>query len=731
MKTSEDLKQILERIDHRGYPAYKDTRGAYQFGTYILGIDHVQGDPFAAPSRLHIQVAGRAARIPGNLYDSKCKKRAVADYLLRNFAKQLERYSFQAHGSGKSGIIQVTRCGQEVLERTACEIEEKTGNIIVRFEVGFPARGRTIQAGELIKILYQYLPACVEKALYYKNMDQNAVKRAAELAVDQEYIREQLKKEGLIAFVADGAILPRESGVSQRPMKDAVPFVSPDSMKVTMKLPYKGVLTGMGIRKGITLVVGGGYHGKSTLLKALESGVYPHIAGDGREYVVTDDTAMKIRAEDGRSIRHTDISMFINDLPNGKDTYAFDTEDASGSTSQAANVIESMEAGTQVFLIDEDTSATNFMVRDELMQQVIHRDMEPITPFIERVRDLYQEYGISTVLVAGSSGAYFQIADQIIQMDKYVPREITELAKKAASDYPALKFPEEKPEQPSFDRKVRKNPGIRQKGRVKLKTMGCDAVMIGHETIDLRYVEQLVDSEQLNTLGQIVRFLEEEIFDGRKTLGQAIEQVENVLDKKGLAGVCEGNTVPGNLARPRIQEIYACMNRYRKLGTDRIKETLFNMIAPYLYDSIFLDLFAGSGGIGIEALSRGAMEAVFVEKNPKAMACVKENLQKTHFERKGMTMQMDVMTALYKLEGEKQFDYIFMDPPYNHELEKSVLTYLAESSLLAEEGIIIVEASKETDFDYAEDLGYNIIKEKEYKTNKHVFLEPAGRKEIC
>ena len=164
----------------------------------------------------------------------------------------------------------------------------------------------------------------------------------------------------------------------------------------------------MGIPCGITLIVGGGYHGKSTLLKALESGVYPHVAGDGREYVVTDDTAMKIRAEDGRSIRHTDISMFINDLPNGKDTYAFDTEDASGSTSQAANVIESMEAGTQVFLIDEDTSATNFMVRDELMQQVIHRDMEPITPFIERVRELYREYGISTVLVAGSSGSYFQ-----------------------------------------------------------------------------------------------------------------------------------------------------------------------------------------------------------------------------------------------------------------------------------------------------------------------------------
>ena len=255
--------------------------------------------------------------------------------------------------------------------------------------------------------------------------------------------------------------------------------------------------------------------------------------------------------------------MFINDLPNGKDTYAFDTEDASGSTSQAANVIESMEAGTQVFLIDEDTSATNFMVRDELMQQVIHRDMEPITPFIERVRDLYQEYGISTVLVAGSSGAYFQIADQIIQMDKYVPREITELAKEATSDYPALKFPEEKPEQPSFDRKVRKNPGIRQKGRVKLKTMGRDAVMIGHETIDLRYVEQLIDSEQTGALGALLKYAVEKLIDGKRTLPEIVELLCCKLEKEGLSFLSEGYTSCG-YAVPRRQEVYACFNRYRR-----------------------------------------------------------------------------------------------------------------------------------------------------------------------
>ena len=536
MKTAEDLRQLLERIDHRGYPAYKETKGAYQFGKYILFIDHVQGDPFASPSR------------------------------------QIERYSFQAHGSGKSGIIQVSRCGQEILERTACEINGKSGDIIVRFEVGFPARGRTIQSGELRKILYDFLPVCVEKALLYRNMNPDTVRKTVELSVDQTYIREQLKAKDLIAFVADGSILPRESGVSSKPMKGAIPFVSPESMKVMMTLPNKGAITGMGIPKGITLIVGGGYHGKSTLLKTLECGVYPHIPGDGREYVITDAAAVKIRAEDGRSIRHTDISMFINDLPNGKDTHAFDTEDASGSTSQAANVIESLEAGATVFLIDEDTSATNFMVRDELMQQVIHRDMEPITPFIERVRDIYEQYGISTVLVAGSSGAYFQIADQVIQMERYIPKEITKLAKSAAAQYPELKFPDAKPQMPSFDRRIKKNPGIRQKGRVKLKTQGKDAISIGYETVDLRYVEQLVDTEQLNTLAQSLRYLEEEIFDGKKTLRQAVTELSKVLKRQGIAGICEGIVVPGNLAMPRTQEIYACMNRYRKLGTPADKK---------------------------------------------------------------------------------------------------------------------------------------------------------------
>ena len=337
-----------------------------------------------------------------------------------------------------------------------------------------------------------------------------------------------LPKLGLCAFVADGSILPRESGVSSRPMKGGVKFKAPEELKVTLDLPHKGKLTGMGIRKGITLIVGGGYHGKSTLLKALELGVYNHIAGDGREYVITDDTAMKIRAEDGRSIRKTDISMFINDLPNGKDTVNFVTEDASGSTSQAANVVESIEAGTSLLLIDEDTSATNFMIRDELMQRVIHRDMEPITPFIDRIRELYESYGISTVIVAGSSGAYFHIADSIIQMDRYVPKDITVYAKKEAESFPVLSGPDAPAGKPDFSRCPGPSQAFKSGDRIKMKTIAREGVMINKETIDLRYVEQITDSEQVTALGYCVKYAQKNILDGRKNLRRIVDELESV-----------------------------------------------------------------------------------------------------------------------------------------------------------------------------------------------------------
>lgn len=566
MKSAAELQTLLRQIDHKSYPAYKDTRGQYQFQQYVLSIDHVQGDPFAAPSKVSLLIPGRVAGFDKGCYEEKHRRIAFQDYLLRRVAAKIKEYSFKAKGSGKSGLMGISQPGQEILERSACWVNPSDGQVTVRMEIGFPANGRTINAGELVRILFDFLPVCVKQTLLAASCPRDGLERVLHLADDQLYIRRQLKERELVAFVADGAILPRRSGVSSQPMKDAVAFVSPQEMAVTMQLPHRGALRGMGIRRGVTLIVGGGYHGKSTLLEALEKGVYDHIAGDGREYVLTDDSAMKLRAEDGRSIQQADISMFIRNLPGGKDTGHFYTEDASGSTSQAAATVEAVEMGAKAFLIDEDTSATNFMIRDELMQRVVSRDMEPIIPFIDRVRELYEKYGISTVLVAGSCGSYFHKADCIVQMNKYRPVEITELAKKEAEQFPYTLGDAPAAGKPDFHRVIKADQAFARDERIKMKTMGLDGFSINRETVDMRYVEQLVDSEQLTALSHMIRHMKCRLFDGRKTMQQAVEALYEEVAKNGFAAFCPGReSLPGNLAMPRPQELYAALNRCREL----------------------------------------------------------------------------------------------------------------------------------------------------------------------
>lgn len=561
MFTSQQLRQQLSSIHRKSYPAYKTLKGIYDFKHFLLSIDHVQGDPFASPSHLSVQVPAKIAAFPAFCFSAKNIRIAVQDYILRKFSQQLSIYNFKAKGSGKSGSISTSVCGQKVLERTACEISSDF--VTVRFTVGFPANGRTINAFELEKILFEFLPSCVEKSLLYKNLSPKAVESVVFLAEDQEFLRQELKKRQLVAFVANHSILPRESGISQKPMKNAVPFQSPASLETEFTLPHRGKIKGMAIPQGITLIAGGGYHGKSTLLTALEDGVYNHIAGDGREFVLTDSSAVKLRAEDGRFIKDVDISLFINDLPNGKDTHCFSTLDASGSTSQAAGIVEGMEAGSTLFLLDEDTSATNFMVRDGFMQQVISRDKEPITPFLERAPQLFSKAGISTILVAGSSGAFFHIADTVIQMDRYQALDITEKVKKLCSDYPLPPSSVPSFYMPSSKRVMSSTKKASYKD-FKMKCHGKDSFSIGKDTVDLRYIEQLTDKEQTAALGELLRYAQEYLVDGKRTISEIISVLQNKIEKDGFSAFFGNSYIPYDLAVPRIQEIFSCFNRYRR-----------------------------------------------------------------------------------------------------------------------------------------------------------------------
>ncbi len=567
MKSASQLKTLLLQIDHKSYPLYKQTKGSYEFKDHILTIDHVQGDPFASPSHVTISLSGNKAAFPGEYYSSRHRRIALQDYLTRLFHISARRYDKKARGSGKSGVISTCCPGQEILERSACHIDEKSGDISYRLHIGFPAFGRTINSGELIKILFDFLPECINEALIYGDRIKKDCEKVIFLSDDTHHIRQELKERQLCAFIADGSILPRASGISSLPMKEAIPFKSPESLKITLDLPHRGKVSGMGIKKGITLIVGGGYHGKSTLLKALELGVYDHIEGDGRELAITDDSAVKIRAEDGRCVHGSDISLFIKNLPDNKDTVNFHTEDASGSTSQAANVMEAISCGSKLLLIDEDTCATNFMIRDELMQKVISKDKEPITPFIERILPFSKKEGISTILVAGSFGAYFHPADLIIQMDNYRVLDITGQAKEASKDYPpafsdnsTLLLPDNK-----------KIPHLTKKfdicGRIKTKTLGTDGFSIDHDTVELRYLEQLTESGQSAALCKAVLYCIKNYFDDKNSLLEMLQKIIEKEEKNGPDFLCGQNYVSEGLSFVRLQELYACFCRCRFISS--------------------------------------------------------------------------------------------------------------------------------------------------------------------
>jgi predicted ABC-class ATPase len=569
MRNKEYLKRTLSHLDGKGYKAYKEIQGEYDFQDFTVIIDHVQGDPFAAPSRIRVKIPGGKAKFPENTYSSKSREIALRDYLTREFCRACITESGKSRGSGKSGVIHIDRPGQEMLERNSVLIQN--GAVEARFVMGLPAFGRRIAGNEAIFMFEKQLPKIVESSLYYKSLSADAILAHVEYAEDADFLRAELGRMGLVAFFANGSVLPRKSGIDPRPLtgKNVIPFQSPKSFEVEAELPNRGKISGMGIPLGITLIVGGGYHGKSTLLNALELGIYNHIPGDGREFVVSDPHAVKIRAEDGRRVEKVNISPFINHLPYGQNTGTFCTENASGSTSQSANIIEALEGEAAVLLIDEDTSATNFMIRDHRMQELVSKEKEPITPFIDKVKQLKEENGVSTVLVIGGSGDYFDVADHVICMVDYIPVDVTWEAAEIAKKYRAERKAEggEK-----FGKVISRIPlaesmdPSRGRKRVKIQSRGVDEIGFGKEDIDLGAVEQIIHPSQTRAIGDALNYARR-YMDGKRTMREVAAKVLGDISGEGL-DVLSGITA-GNYAGFRSHEFLAALNRIRSLKVNQ------------------------------------------------------------------------------------------------------------------------------------------------------------------
>jgi predicted ABC-class ATPase len=556
------LGATLDRIDRKGYGAYRDLSGTHDLGHFVLFMDRVQRDPFAPPSLIRIRT--KVNPFDPTLFGNSVRRVAFEDFLTRSVEREIRRVVRGNRGSGGSGRVEIQQASQVVLPRTSMVVEP--GYIEARMAVGLPARGRSVDARAARTVLLEELPEVVRRGLDPApegGVDVDRAKLHVESVEDADHLRGLLPGLGLVAFVADGAVLPRESGASDRPLREgAVRFGSPEEHRVEVELPNEGVISGMGVAEGVTLVVGGGFHGKSTLLSALSWGVYDHVPGDGRELVVTRGDAVKVRAEDGRSVSGVDISAMIGDLPGGRSTKVFSTPNASGSTSQAANIAEAIEVGTSLLLVDEDTSATNFMIRDERMRELVRR--EPISPFIDLVRPLHRSLGVSTVVVVGGVGDYLDVADRVILLEDYAPSDATPRSREVTKRFPLRAPLTERAVRPPRERAIDTSSiNLRWGKRQTARGRGLHTIELGRERVDLSYLEQLAEAGQTEAVARIIR--EWATAGEVRRVGELVREALDSVSEKGLDSLGNYRGHPGEMSLPRAQEVAAATNRVRPL----------------------------------------------------------------------------------------------------------------------------------------------------------------------
>ena len=559
-----DLVGHLHALDGRSYAAYKAIVGRYRAPAgWFLHVDRVQADPYAPPTRIHVDVPtdlhGLELLDEADLLADVDRRLAVGDFLTR-----------ELHVGFRGTALSIASPGQEILQRSSIIVrpdEKKEGPgwvLEIRARLALPAQGRSIQGHEASRIVGRDLVRELEEAMDLTGERGDRLVRHIATLEDHRALTATVARNGWVSFLADGSVLPRRSGVSDEPLDGGVPLEAPESMAATVELPHVGTVRGTVVEAGVNVIVGGGYHGKSTLLSAIERGVYPHVPGDGRELVATVSDAIKVRAADGRAVTGVDLTPFISHLPAGRDTASFTTRNASGSTSQAASIIEAVEAGSTALLLDEDTSATNLLIRDSRMRELVAAEREPITPLVDRITALFRRRGVSTVMVMGGSGDYLDVADRVLLMDAYHLRDVTEQARRVVADQPRPVTELEDFAEPRR-RVPEPAPPRTRRGPVRTRAQGTSTLVLDREDIDISDVGGVTDPGQAEAVAYALRALLEQRFDGVSPLRECLDDLEALLDEEGLDALTDERERPAFLVRPRMVDVGAAVSRYRKL----------------------------------------------------------------------------------------------------------------------------------------------------------------------
>jgi len=536
-----ELHQRLLKIHGKPYGVYKSLQGQFfGFGDFTLKFTHIQGDPHAQPSRIMLSAKMSSLGFPEELHGDKEREIALADFLLRQFTETVEN-------------IEIVKAHSQIMQRNSLYIEK--GIVRILASVNLPGENRRIEGDKASELLIGTLSDWVTRVMYWNNSDREKCKAHIQCLANRNFLLSQLSEKKIVAFVPNGAILPRESGVSEEPMQNAVPFVSPPELLMNLDLPSGEQVTGMGIPRGITVIAGGGFHGKSTLLHALEEAVYPHIPGDGREFIVIDESATPIKTEEGRMVTETNISPLVRELPLKGSTENFTTKNASGATSQAANLLEALELGASTILIDEDASAVNFLIRDLRMRELINSKREPLIPLTDRIGE-FAGKGINFIIVAGACGDYLSLADTVIAFIEYRAECLTERAKEVAKN---ASVEEAIPPLGNFkESRLAKIEGLQEglkpnsavEKNIKIKA-AAGQISIGKLKSDLRKFPTFCHAElQRGTAEILYNFVREKENEG-KSLRDALKILCERLPENDTS----------DLALPRVMELGAAFFR--------------------------------------------------------------------------------------------------------------------------------------------------------------------------
>lgn len=487
-----ELHQRFLKINNKPYGIYKSLLGQFfSFGDFTLKFTHIQGDPHASYSKIMLSAKIASLGFTEDLYNTKEKEIALSDFLLRQFTKEIEN-------------INIVKAHSQIMQRNSLYIEN--GIVYVLVSVNLPGENRRIEGEKASELLIGTLSDYLTVAMYWNNINKEKCKEHIDCLLNRNFLLSQLEEHNLVAFVPNNAILPRESSVSESPMQDAVPFTSPKELQLSLKLLNGTKIEGMGIPKGISIIVGGGFHGKSTLLHALEDSVYPHVPGDGREFIVIDKTATPVKTEEGRVVNGTDISALVKELPFNNNVESFTTKNASGATSQVANLLEAVELGARTILIDEDASAVNFLIRDLRMRSLIEAKKEPLIPLTDRIKDFVNS-GINFIIVVGACGDYISLANTVIAFNEYKAECLTEKAKGFKTKEPEsneIIFQNRRIDTQEFQKELVPNSTVEK--NVKIRVF-AGQITIGKLRADLRKFPIFCNTELQRGIAEILHNL--------------------------------------------------------------------------------------------------------------------------------------------------------------------------------------------------------------------------------